>query len=96
MAFVGLSDSYEDYFQAIRRCWRFGQTEPVTAYVVLTEPEEAIYRNVLRKEQEAAEMTTALVREVAVFEAQEIRHVAHRDVYRPMVPMQLPRWLEVA
>lgn len=96
MVFVGLGDSYEQYFQAIRRCWRFGQTEPVTAYVVLTEPEEAIYQNVLRKEREATEMTAAIVREVAEFETREIRHVAHRDVYAPTVPMQLPSWLGVA
>lgn len=96
MVFVGLGDSYEQYFQAIRRCWRFGQTEPVAAYVVLTEPEEAIYQNVLRKEQEATAMTAALVHEVAAFESEELRRVSHRDIYRATAPMQLPRWLEVA
>ncbi|MCA9878487.1 MAG: hypothetical protein KC442_11915 [Thermomicrobiales bacterium] len=96
MVFVGLGDSYEQYFQAIRRCWRFGQTAPVHVYIVLTEPEEAIYQNVLRKEREAAEMTAALVREVAAFESQELHSVTHRDIYRATIPMQLPRWLEVA
>ncbi|HAN91234.1 MAG TPA: helicase, partial [Nitrospira sp.] len=42
MAFVGLSDSYEKYYQAIRRCWRFGQARPVTAYVVTSSSEGAI------------------------------------------------------
>ena len=44
---------YETYYQAIRRSYRFGQTRAVDAHIVLTEPEEVIYTNVLRKEREA-------------------------------------------
>lgn len=62
--FVGLSDSYEDYFQCIRRSHRFGQTRPVRAHVVLSEPERAIAANVARKEQEANRMMAELVREM--------------------------------
>jgi hypothetical protein len=62
MAFVGLSDSYEAYYQAIRRCWRFGQTEPVRAHVVVSELESQIVANVRRKEHEAAQTTDRLVR----------------------------------
>ena len=40
MIFVGLSDSYEMLYQAIRRCWRFGQTQPVDVYMVISEQEE--------------------------------------------------------
>jgi superfamily II DNA or RNA helicase len=61
MAFVGLSDSYESYYQAIRRCWRFGQTEPVEAHIVVSELEMAIVENVRRKEAEAATMQSALI-----------------------------------
>lgn len=61
MAFVGLSDSYESYYQAIRRCWRFGQTEPVEAHVVVSELEMGIVENVRRKEAEAARMTNELI-----------------------------------
>jgi hypothetical protein len=57
MAFVGLGDSYEAYYQAIRRCWRFGQTEPVDAHVVVSELEQQIVANVQRKEREARAMT---------------------------------------
>jgi hypothetical protein len=46
MAFVGLSDSYEAYYQAIRRCWRYGQARPVDAHVVLSELEGHIPLNV--------------------------------------------------
>jgi hypothetical protein len=76
MAFVGLSDSYEQYYQAIRRCWRFGQTRPVRAYIVLTEPEEAIYANVLRKEREAEAMPPSWSSTSRPFEKAEIGNVA--------------------
>lgn len=61
MAFVGLSDSYEAYYQAIRRCWRYGQTLPVNAHVVVSQLETQIIDNVRRKEDQATEMTAALV-----------------------------------
>lgn len=61
MVFVGLSDSYEAYYQAIRRCWRFGQSSPVDAHIVVSELESQIVDNVRRKEAEAAQMTARLV-----------------------------------
>lgn len=62
MVFVGLSDSYEAYYQAIRRCYRFGQTEPVTVHIVVSELEQQIVANVARKEHEASITTTELIR----------------------------------
>lgn len=61
MAFVGLSDSYEDYFQAIRRCHRYGQTRRVRAHIVLSELEGQIAANVARKEREADRFMAELV-----------------------------------
>lgn len=61
MAFVGLSDSYEAYYQAIRRCYRYGQTRVVDAHIVLSELEGQIATNVARKEREASRITTQLV-----------------------------------
>lgn len=60
-AFVGLSDSYEQYYQAIRRCWRYGQHRPVVAHIVLSTLEGQIAANVHRKEAEAARFTSELV-----------------------------------
>lgn len=93
MVFVGLSDSYEAYYQAIRRCWRFGQTRPVHAYIVLTEPEEAIYANVLRKQREAEQTAGELVKHVAQFERAEIAAVGRREDTPHGQPMRLPAWL---
>jgi hypothetical protein len=64
MAFVGLSDSYEAYYQAIRRCYRYGQTRVVHAHVVLSELEGQIAVNVARKEREASTITAHLVEEM--------------------------------
>lgn len=61
MAFTGLSDSYEAYYQAVRRCWRFGQKRPVHVHIIVSELEQQIVANVQHKETEAARMTQALI-----------------------------------
>jgi len=72
MAFVGMNDSWESYYQCIRRCWRFGQTRPVQVKIVLSTAEEAIYRNVKSKEKEALRMAEGLLQHVREFEKEEI------------------------
>lgn len=66
MTFVGLGDSYESYYQAIRRCWRFGQTQPVDVHIVVSELETQIVDNVRRKERDAAGFTDLLIRHAPV------------------------------
>ena len=61
MAFVGLSDSWEQYYQAVRRCWRFGQTEPVTVHCITAETEGAVVANIRRKEADAERMATSML-----------------------------------
>lgn len=60
--FVGLGDSYEAYYQSIRRSWRFGQTSPVDVHIVVSDLEAEIVANVRRKEQASDQMTERLVR----------------------------------
>ncbi len=55
------SHSYEQYYQAVRRCWRFGQTRPVTVDIVATEGEVEVQKNLQRKATAAAQMFTELV-----------------------------------
>lgn len=76
MAFIGLSDSYESYYQCIRRSWRFGQKQEVNAYVVLTDIEDGIYQNVKRKEREAGKMSQELIKNIEEFERAEIHQKA--------------------
>src|SRR5690606_21248851 len=72
IAFVGLGDSYEQYYQAIRRCWRFGQQHPVNVHVVVSEAEQAVVANVRRKEQAAATLSSELLAHMREFEREEI------------------------
>jgi DNA modification methylase/superfamily II DNA or RNA helicase len=81
MVFVGVGDSYETYYQAIRRCWRFGQQNPVDVHVVLSEPEAEVYQNVLRKERDAENMSSRLVQNLAEFEKEEIGIQPRNEVY---------------
>ena len=72
MLFLGIGDSYEQYYQCIRRCYRFGQTSPVHAYIVLSDIEEEIFQNVMHKEEEAKKMSDQLIKHVQQFERAEI------------------------
>ena len=64
MAFVGLSDSYESYYQCIRRCYRYGQTRIVHAHIVLSHIEDQIAANVARKEKQANRIVDGMVRAI--------------------------------
>lgn len=61
VAFVGLSDSWEQYYQAVRRCWRFGQTKPVKVHVITADIEGAVLANIKRKEADAERMATEML-----------------------------------
>lgn len=61
MAFVGLSDSYEQFYQAVRRCWRFGQERTVNVYSITAETEGAVVANIKRKEADATKMAANMV-----------------------------------
>lgn len=55
------SHSYEQYYQAVRRCWRFGQTQPVTVDIVATTGERYVRENMVRKAEAADRMFAELV-----------------------------------
>lgn len=63
--FASLSHSYEQYYQAVRRSWRFGQTSEVTAHVVIAETELPIWRNVQRKAADHDAMKAAMTKAMA-------------------------------
>jgi hypothetical protein len=65
MAFVGVTDSFESYYQAVRRCWRFGQKRPVDVHLFSSSQEGAVAANLKRKEAAAQEMGEALSAETA-------------------------------
>ena len=61
MAFCGVSDSYEEIYQSIRRCWRFGQKSPVDVHVVVSEAGMVVLNNVRSKEERADKMNEKIV-----------------------------------
>lgn len=69
VAFLGLSDSYERYYQAVRRCWRFGQRKPVNVHVVVSDAEGDVLRNVKQKEAVAMAMAEDVIRHLGDLEA---------------------------
>ena len=75
--FVGLNDSWEGYYQCIRRSYRYGQTQPVNIKIVLSEIEEAVYQNVMRKEREAQKLGEELILNVTEFEHEELGNVVN-------------------
>jgi DNA modification methylase len=79
--FLGLSDSYESYYQCIRRCWRYGQHKPVDVHIIVTDHEQEIVANVKRKERQALEITTEVVNAAREFEMEELQgHRAEVEV----------------
>lgn len=90
VAFVGLSYSYEAFYQAVRRCWRYGQTRPVEVHVTCAETEEAIWQAIARKRDDHDQMKVHM--RAAMARAQEeVRSV--KNDYQPGRPAQLPTWL---
>jgi len=93
MIFVGLSDSFEAYYQAVRRCWRFGQHRPVTVYIITSEAEGAVKQNIERKQKDAQRMTRELVQYTKEILKAEIHHtVRMTESYITTEMMEVPQW----
>ena len=89
VAFVGLSFSYESFYQAVRRCWRFGQSRPVNVHIACADTEESIWNIVSRKAGDHEGMK----REMTAAMARAARIVHEQAPYAPTVPLQLPEWI---
>jgi hypothetical protein len=72
MAFFGMSDSWETYYQAIRREWRYRQSSPVEVYLILSDLEEEIYHNVMRKDAMAARLRAKLIERIKSYEGEQL------------------------
>jgi len=74
--FLGLSDSWEQYYQAVRRCWRFGQNNPVDVHIVTADIEGDVVRNIQRKEADAVAMAENMVANMHSMNEQNIKGTA--------------------
>lgn len=97
MVFVGLGDSYEQYYQAIRRCWRFGQGRPVDVHIVVSDAEAVIVQNVRAKESVARATTDGLIAAIAAENRRELyAGTSKGDSYEPTRTLTLPDWIRSA
>lgn len=93
--FIGLNDSFEQVYQALRRFWRFGQKGEVIADFIAADSEGAVLKNLDRKERDAERMADAMVRHMADLSSLAVRGAAlERQIYEPAMPMRLPSWGE--
>src|SRR3546814_13542913 len=82
------------YYQAIRRFWRFGQSKPVNCHIIAAETEGATVSNIRRKEADADRMAAAMVKHMADLSSAALKGSA-RDTpkYNPSIPVILPKFM---
>lgn len=96
MVCVGLNDSWEQLFQGIRRCWRFGQTRAVDVYLIASELEGAVVANLEGKERDYEIMSAAMAEHMREFTEAAFGAAKPRPITIADTPMELPSWLAAA
>ena len=96
MIFVGLSDSYEAYYQAVRRCWRFGQKKQVNVYVIISKNEGAVKSNIERKDEQAKKLINNMVNLTKDIIKENLKSTTRLTTeYNAEITMILPDWKEM-
>ncbi len=95
MIFVGLSDSFESYYQAVRRCWRFGQTRDVNGYIIISAKEGAVKANIERKQADNERFKEELIELTKDITTRELKSTCRISTpYEPKTEIKLPNWEE--
>lgn len=95
MIFTGLSDSFEQYYQAVRRCYRFGQDQPVDVYIVISAKEGCVKDNISRKQTDFTFMQSEMTKYTKEITKKELRSTCRISTpYEPEKDMCLPGWEE--
>ncbi len=94
MIFCGLSDSYEKFYQAVRRCYRFGQTEEVNVYVIISQKEMAVLNNIKRKQEQHERMSKNMIDKTSDILKNEIHSTMRiTEDYIADKIVKMPEWL---
>jgi SNF2 family DNA or RNA helicase len=93
MIFAGLSFSFEQFYQAIRRCWRFGQLKSVTAHLVLADSEYALESTIARKESDHALMQSGMAKAMRSGAMKRKVKELSRDHYTKRGSVLIPNWM---
>ncbi len=97
MIFTGLSDSFEQYYQAVRRCWRFGQLHEVNVYIIISAKEGCVKENIERKERDFKYMQRQMIELTKEIQKKELRNTCRISTpYNPDKELILPQWIEFA
>lgn len=95
MIFAGMDDSFEAYYQAVRRCWRFGQTKEVNVHIIIAETEGAVKANIERKQAQADEMANKMVAYMREMTMKQITQASSAtESYLPKIAMSVPMWIK--
>ena len=95
MIFCGISDSYEQFYQAVRRCWRYGQKHDVNVYIITSEKEMNVLENIERKQALMDKMQDNMIALMHDVTMSEIKHTTRITTeYRPTVELKLVDWME--
>lgn len=95
VAFVGLSNSFEAFYQAVRRNWRFGQTRPVDCHIIISDADGAVRLNLERKRDAAEQMATEMLVGMGDIQRATIRALERESIgYEPTKQMTIPAWLK--
>ena len=92
--FCGLSDSFEQFYQAIRRCYRFGQEKQVNVYIVISEKELSILDNIKEKENKHQKMSINMINIVSEKLKEDLqieKHIEKENEYTQIV--KLPEFI---
>ncbi len=93
-AFIGLNDSWEQFYQAVRRIWRFGQKKEVEIHIFIEEREGSVLENIQRKDKQAKLMLENMIKSMKNLTKKELEQCerAYTD-YSPQKEMRLPSWI---
>ena len=95
MIFCGISDSYEKFYQAVRRCYRFGQENEVNVYVIISRRELSVLNNIKKKQEQHDKMSYEMVERTSEILKNEIHSTTKiTEDYTADLSVVLPIWLK--
>lgn len=94
MIFCGISDSFESFYQAIRRCWRYGQEHDVNVHIIISQKEKNVLDNIKRKQRQMEEMQSNMIALMKDVTMSEMKHTTRITTeYKPKEEMEIPTWI---
>jgi superfamily II DNA or RNA helicase len=92
--YCGISDSFESFYQSVRRCWRYGQEHEVNAHIIISEKELNVLENIKRKEAQMDEMQSKMISLMHDVTMSQLHHTTRITTeYNPKERMGIPSWI---